>query len=70
MKLMEVTNQATREDVIDEIALLLKHHTFDVTLKVVKKPGSIKIVIPVTEEQLKIGLELANKKREKDGQKK
>lgn len=67
MNPMEVANQA-RKEAIDDIVKILESHSFIVTLKVMKKPGDIQIIIPVTKEQLEKGIEVANQlDAEEDG---
>lgn len=67
MNPMEVANQA-RKEAIDDIVKILECHSFIVTLKVEKKPGDVKIIIPVTKEQLERGIEVANQlDSEEDG---
>lgn len=68
MNPMEIARQARRE-AIDDIVKILECHNFNVTLKVMKKPGAIQIIIPVTREQLEKGLDAANNlEAEEDGQ--
>lgn len=59
MNPMEIARQA-RKEAIDDIVKILECHNFNVTLKVTKKPGPIRIIIPVTKEQLENGLKAAN----------
>lgn len=68
MNPMDIARQA-RKEAIDDIVKILECHNFNVTLKVMKKPGAIQIIIPVTREQLEKGIEVANQlDSEEDGQ--
>ena len=65
----EVTNQKKKEAIIDDVVNILKCNDFNVTLKVMKKPGPVQIIIPVTRELLNNAFELAKQlETEKDGQ--